>query len=111
MPDASDLRLSELTLPPSTGFSNETLLFDCAWSERGVAKRRGLVARVKTTSFQVFPEYDVERQYRILEILGAKTDVPVPRVHGYKADEALLGAPFFVMERIDGRVPDDNPPY
>jgi len=111
MPEALDLHLSELTQPPSTGFSNETLLFDCAWRERGVEHRRGLVARVKATRFHVFPEYDVERQYRILEILGTKTDVPVPRVHGYERDEELLGAPFFVMERIEGRVPDDNPPY
>jgi len=111
MPEARELRLSEISQPPSTGFSNETLLFDCAWTERGAPRRRGLVARVKATRFHVFPEYDVERQYRILEILGAKTDVPVPRVLGYEADEALLGAPFFVMERMEGRVPDDNPPY
>jgi aminoglycoside phosphotransferase (APT) family kinase protein len=111
MPEATELRLSELSAPPSTGFSNETLLFDCAWRERGVEQRRGLVARIKATGFQVFPEYDVERQYRILEILGTKTDVPVPRVFGYEADESWLGAPFFLMERIDGRVPDDNPPY
>jgi aminoglycoside phosphotransferase (APT) family kinase protein len=26
-------------------------------------------------------------------------------------DPALLGAPFFVMERVDGRIPPDNPTY
>jgi len=111
MPRAKDLHLSELSGPPSTGFSNETLLFDCAWSEDGTERRSGLVARIKATAFQVFPEYDVERQYRVMKVLGEKTDLPVPRVHGYEADESILGAPFFLMERIDGEVPSDSPPY
>jgi aminoglycoside phosphotransferase (APT) family kinase protein len=35
----------------------------------------------------------------------------VPRVYGYEADVELLGAPFFVMERIVGDVPADTPPW
>jgi aminoglycoside phosphotransferase (APT) family kinase protein len=111
MPRAKELRLSELSGPPSTGFSNETLIFDAAWSEDGEERRRGFVARVKATAFQVFPEYDVERQYRVMEILGERSDVPVPRVLGYEPDPEILGAPFFLMERIVGDVPSDNPPY
>ncbi len=110
-PGAGEVELSELTGPPSTGFSNETLLFDCRFREHGRERTRGLVARVKATQFQVFPEYDVERQYRVMKILGERTDVPVPRVFGFEPDESVLGAPFFVMERIEGDVPGDNPPY
>jgi aminoglycoside phosphotransferase (APT) family kinase protein len=32
-------------------------------------------------------------------------------VYGFEADARLLGAPFFLMERIEGEVPSDNPPY
>src|SRR2546421_12611244 len=80
MPRAKQLCRSELSGPPSTGFSNETLIFDGAWTEEGEERRRGFVARVKATAFQVFPEYDVERQYHVMEILGERSDVPVPRV-------------------------------
>jgi len=111
MPRAENLELSELTGPPSTGFSNETLLFDASWSEDGKDLRQGLVARVKATAFQVFPEYDVARQYRVMKILGADGSVPVPRMYGFEADDRVLGAPFFLMERIAGEVPSDNPPY
>ena len=111
MPRATDLRLSELTGPPSTGFSNETLIFEGAWREDGEERRQGLVARVKATAFQVFPEYDVERQYRVMKILGERTDIPTPRVLDYEPDPDVLGAPFFLMERVEGQVPSDNPPY
>ena len=47
----------------------------------------------------------------MMEALGRHTDVLVPPVVGYESDESVLGAPFFVMEKIDGRIPEDNPPY
>ncbi|MGH7822685.1 MAG: phosphotransferase, partial [Candidatus Binatia bacterium] len=108
--NAKDLRIEGACAPPSTGFSNETLLFDARWSEDGIERSQGFVARIKATGFQVFPEYDIGRQYRVLEALGP-TDVPVPHVYGFEPDERLLGAPFFVMERIDGEIPPDAPTY
>jgi aminoglycoside phosphotransferase (APT) family kinase protein len=69
------------------------------------------VVRIKPTGFQVFPEYDLSLQYRTLEILG-RTDVPVPRVLWLETqDTGVLGAPFYVMERVAGRIPTDQPPY
>jgi len=35
----------------------------------------------------------------------------VPPVRWFEADESYLGAPFFVMSHVDGRVPADTPPY
>ncbi len=111
LPDTRDLSISELTTPQATGFSNDTLLFDATWRQAGRRQTRGLVARVEPTGFQVFPEYDLALQYRVLELLAA-SDVPVPRVHWLEAeDTSVLGAPFFVMERVDGRIPTDSPPY
>ena len=40
--------------------------------------------------------------------LGA---LPLPRVLWCETDPAPLGAPFFVMERAEGEVPPDIPPY
>lgn len=98
--------------PALTGFSNETLLFDATYTRRGREVTEGFVVRVKPTVHTVFLESDFEWQYRVLDLLGTKTDVPVPVVRAFEADPSYLGAPFFLMERIDGcRVPADSPPY
>jgi len=43
------------------------------------------------------------REFRVLSGL-ATTDVPVPRVFALCEDPAVNGAPFYVMERVDGRI-------
>ena len=48
----------------------------------------------------------VEREYRVLRSL-AKTDVPVPTALLLEEDLGVLGTPFYVMERLEGRVFSD----
>lgn len=45
----------------------------------------------------------IEREYRVLRALR-QTDVPVPEVLWLEEDETILGTPFYVMERLNGRV-------
>lgn len=45
----------------------------------------------------------IDREYRVLSALAA-TDVPVPPVLGYCADATVIGTPFYLMQRLDGRV-------
>lgn len=47
--------------------------------------------------------HDVGREHRIISGLQS-TDVPVPRALGYCDDHSVNGAPFYVMEFVDGRV-------
>ena len=110
LPDARNLELSELVEPQSSGFSNETLLFDANWNEQGRAHSEALVVRIQPTGYQVFPEYDLGLQFRTMDLLEA-TDVPVPKVLWLEEQSDLLGAPFYVMKRVEGRVPEDSPPY
>jgi aminoglycoside phosphotransferase (APT) family kinase protein len=111
LPASAQPRLSELTTPTASGFSNDTLLCDLAWREGGRERSESLVVRVQPTGFQVFPEYDLALQVRTLELL-ASTDVPVPRALWFEPeDRSVLGAPFYVMARVAGRVPTDQPPY
>ncbi len=49
----------------------------------------------------------VDREYRVLEAL-APTGVPVPRPILYHDDPRLLGTPFYLMERVDGRIFTDT---
>ncbi len=110
--DVPSVDVGPISAPAMTGFSNETLLFDASWTGRdGAARTEGFVVRVKPTSYRVFLESDFEQQYRVLKTLGERTDVPVPRVHWYEDDEAVLGAPFFLMSKVDGTAATDNPPY
>lgn len=109
MPQAEDLVLSDLK-KPSAGLSNETLLFETSSRERGQQRTEKLVARLQPTEFQVFPEYDLGLQYRILEAL-TPTDVPVPSVRWYERERSVLGCEFYVMEHVAGEIPSEVPPY
>ena len=111
VPGASDVEVGPLAGPAFTGFSNETLLFDASLTLDGTRRTEGLVLRVKPTQHTVFMEADFESQYRVLEALGTRTSVPVPNMRWYEADDSYLGAPFFVMDKVDGRAPSDAPPY
>ena len=52
--------------------------------------------------------HDVGREARIMNAL-APTDVPVPTVAGHCSDESVNGAPFFVMDFVEGHVLRDAP--
>ncbi len=49
--------------------------------------------------------FDVTREYRVMRALhAADAGVPVPRVVALCEDPSVIGAPFYLMERIDGAV-------
>lgn len=113
LPEGSNARVIELTSPESNGMSSETLLVDAAWTESGAEVTRRLVARVEppATDYPVFTTYDLDMQFRVMRLVAAHTDVPIPETHWYEPDASVLGGAFFVMDRIDGIVPPDVLPY
>ena len=111
LPGATDVEVGPIGGPAATGFSNETLLFDASWKQNGEAPDRTLVVRVKPVAHTVFLEADFESQYKVLETLGRRSNVPVPNMRWFEADDTWLGAPFFVMDHVNGRAPGDSPPY
>jgi len=100
-------RIMCLQTPEFSGFSSEMLMLDV---EHGGGTDR-LAVRVAPLHYQVFPDSRFAEEYRLMRILDASTDIPVPPVLWYESDPAYLGAAFLVMRRIDGRVPPDMPPY
>ncbi|MGY2026354.1 phosphotransferase family protein [Nocardia gipuzkoensis] len=106
-------RVSELSRPQSGGMSSTSILFDAEWSAGGRVERGSFVARMapEAGSFPVFETYDLATQYQVMSGVAAATDVPLPGLCWLETDPKPLGTPFFVMRRIDGRVPTDNPPY
>jgi aminoglycoside phosphotransferase (APT) family kinase protein len=108
---AEDVAINAVQTPASNGFSAETLMFDASWrAPDGHQCHERLVAKVAPTGFQIFPEPRFAEQFRLLSIL-ASTQIPVPAVHWHEPDPAVLGAPFYVMSRVEGDVPTDMPPY
>ena len=111
MADATDLQITDLIAPQTSGFSNETLLFDLEYRRKGRVEREPLVVRIEPKGEPVFPEYDLGLQFRTMQALAA-TDVPVPRVYWLELeDRAVLGGAFYIMRQVRGRVPSDQPPY
>jgi aminoglycoside phosphotransferase (APT) family kinase protein len=108
---ASDVEVSEITGPAFTGFSNETLLFDATWTDGGRPRTQGLVVRVAPTRHHLFLDPDFEFQHRVIKALREHTDVAAPPMRWYEDNDSVLGAAFFVMDKVDGRVPGDSPPY
>lgn len=105
-----EVRLGELRGPGATGFSNETHIVDASWSSAGAEQMASLVVRIAPTGYSLFPDAAFDTQYRVMRALAA-TSIPVPTVRWYEPDASVLGAPFFVMDEVRGRVPPDNPPY
>ena len=64
---------------------------------------RSWVLRRPPLGHVVETAHDMRREFRVISALGPTT-VPVPRVFAYGDDDTIIGAPFYVMERVDGRV-------
>jgi aminoglycoside phosphotransferase (APT) family kinase protein len=111
IPDGSDFRIGDLRGPSGTGFSSDTLIFDLEHRCDGSPKHDALVARIEPAgAFPVFPSYDVGLQFHTMRVMGEK-GVPVPAMRWLEEDVSVLGSRFYVMERVEGSVPTDTPPY
>ena len=109
---AHDVRISNLCAPPTSGFSNETILADASWTDADGQRRTDeLVVRVKPTGYKVFMESDFDLQHRLLGVLDRDSPVPVPPLLFVEPDPGPLGAPFFVMRKVAGNAAPDRPPY
>ena len=94
--------------PVGAGLSSETIVFGLVGEVD-----RDYVLRLPPPpdAFPLFPRYELDRQARALRAVHRHGAVPVPAVPWFEPDPAPLGAPFFVMERIDGQPVPDIPPY
>lgn len=84
--------------PLTTGFSNETYRIDGP----------GLILRLPSAAGEMLDGHDVLGQARIYAALGDLPGAPpVPRIVAIGEDDAVLGAPWFVMARVPGESIDD----
>ena len=97
----------------SNGMSSETLILTGRWTNDGRPVEEKWVARVAPTGADVpvFSSYRMDHQFEVMRLAGELTDVPVPRVRWLENTGEVLGAPFFLMDHVDGQVPPDVMPY
>jgi aminoglycoside phosphotransferase (APT) family kinase protein len=109
--DTQALELTDFEMPAHGGMSHETLLCSARWTADAGPRKSELVVRIEPAGPRIFPHYDLEAQCRVMQLLRDHSRIPVPRVLWSVSDSAVLGRPFYVMERVAGEVPSDNPPF
>lgn len=87
-----------------TGFSGELIMFSVGGRPASSRETEHMVLRVEPqVQDQLFLDTVFEEQYRALEALYHRSDVPVPQPIGFESDLGLLGSRFYVMSRAEGR--------
>lgn len=98
-------QVSRVTRPSANGMSSETLFFTVDGTR--------CVARLAPTeeAVPIFPSYDLGVQFEVMRLARERAGVLAPKALWFEPSPEPLGSPFFVMEREEGRVPSDVPPY
>lgn len=102
------MTVSDLSIPKA-GYSNETIVGHVAWTDASGEHASDVVVRIQPTLHQLFVEPDALRQARVMSALAGH--VPVPPIWLTEGDDDVLGAPFFLMARVEGRIPSDVPSW
>jgi aminoglycoside phosphotransferase (APT) family kinase protein len=74
-----------------------------SWRLRGAQRSWVLRAKPGPAASLLPSAHAIEREYRILQALQG-SDVPVPRVRVLCEDESVIGAAFYVMDFVEGRI-------
>src|SRR6516165_1471650 len=85
----------------AVGFSWITYGFGAR--EKDDVAERGLILRLGPPS-GLFAPYSAEPQFAVLKAIEG-SGVPVPKAYWWSDDKSILGAPFFISERIAGSAP------
>ena len=104
IPSARNLALSDF-VHSAGGWSHEIYVFYATWNEDGRAMRQGFCLR-KDPGISLLRELsNLREQFRVIKALEP-TPAPTPKAYWYEEDPSLLGGPFFVMEKVEGEVPN-----
>lgn len=79
------------------------------WTYRLQFANADLILRRPPAGTKAKSAHDMGREYRIQKALYAVFPV-VPKMHLYCEDESIIGADFYVMERLAGIIPRKNMP-
>lgn len=84
------------------GWSMETFSIGLSYKKEGREIKRDIIIRKEPVAGLLEP-YDVSIEYRVLTALKG-AGVAIPETYWYESDPAILGLPFYVMEKVEGIV-------
>lgn len=87
---------------PASGWSNETVIA----AIDGVR----VVVRLAPSRLSMFPDYDLTKEWLVIEALHDRGRPPVPRPVAQDLAGRLFGRAFFVMAFVEGETPSDSKP-
>jgi aminoglycoside phosphotransferase (APT) family kinase protein len=113
LPDGAAPEVTVESGVDANGMSSETIILTARWTQDGKPAEQRFVTRVAPTAqdVPVFPSYRLDHQFDVIRLVAELTDVPVPRVRWIEPTGEVLGAPFFLMDHVEGVVPPDVMPY
>lgn len=79
------------------------------WTYRLKFETEDLILRRPPAGTRAKSAHDMGREYRLQKALAPHFPY-LPQMRAYSADEAILGAEFYVMDRISGIIPRKNMP-
>ena len=103
--------IGALRTPSGTGVANETVIFDVDAHEGRARRRRGLRRSARDPGFALSRLRPVRPLPDVRDDDGVPVGPDTRRARATKPMPGVVGAPFFVMERIDGVVPTDQPSW
>jgi aminoglycoside phosphotransferase (APT) family kinase protein len=109
--DATAVKIVSMAKPTTNGGSSETYITELDVRTARGTRHEQYVLRLKPNEFRIFLRENFAEQQRLITFLADETDVPAPRIAFYEPDASVLGDPFWLMEKIDGLVPPDQPPF
>lgn len=108
LPGADQLRVENIA-QVTFGHSAEMMMFRLAWRADGTDARQDVVLRARPPLPWLLEPYDLRRQFDILRALEP-TPVRSPRALWIEETGEALGRPFYVMERLPGKVYESRIP-
>jgi aminoglycoside phosphotransferase (APT) family kinase protein len=108
LPGCSDFAIAGISRL-STGHSNDTYAIDARWRQGGESRGEVFVLRTRPEGVGLLEPYDVAKQFKVMKALEG-TPVPLPKMYWLEEDDAVIGRPFFVMEKLEGVIVEQEIP-
>ena len=106
-----DVSVSPLDLHEGSGWSADIFFADVGYRDDAGVQRRTLAIRRQAGTYELVLGGDLVLQSKVIAALDRVADVPGPPWIGMEEDPSVLGAPFLVMGKVEGRAAAQKPNY